>query len=79
MSSLWTPEGEVNLLEKNVSHLTAQEGAALKAMHAVAQKYNIGLVCMRCDKAIQGANSGAESAYAVACQCRELRFPAGGK
>lgn len=74
-SSLWTPEGEVTIGQKDVKMVSAAEGRVFREMHALAQRYRIGLVCMLCDKAIQGSNGGGESTQSVTCQCREFRFP----
>lgn len=74
-TSLWTPEGEINLA-KPFETANPLEGATLQAMHPVAQKYNIALVCQRCNTSFQGKNNEGDSIYVIACQCREIKFDA---
>lgn len=73
--SLWTPDGEKVLREKDVITVTdAMERVTFARMHEYAQRYGLALICQRCDTAIQGKNSGHEAIPAVACACREFRF-----
>lgn len=76
-SSLWTPEGEVSTLEKDVVHITKADLAILARFHEFAQKYQFSVVCPRCDTALMGANNDSTITPSVACKCRELRYIGG--
>lgn len=39
-----------------------------------AMKHKVGLVCMKCDKAITGTNGSQESHLKVGCGCREFVY-----
>ena len=71
--SLWTPDGEVNLGLRDQQMMNPQEMQVMRNLHPIAQKFNFCIVCMRCNKAVQGMNQGGETTFAVACQCREIR------
>lgn len=74
-SKLWTPSGEVPIAERDVIPITAKELQMLSILHEFAHKYQITVVCKRCDSSLQGKNNGHETVSAgVACQCREFRF-----
>lgn len=64
--------------EKNVVELTTPELHMLSALHEFAQKYQLTIVCKRCNHSMGGVNSDSElkagKAPAVACQCREWRY-----
>jgi hypothetical protein len=53
--------------------MSPQEMKVMRDLHAVAQKFNFGLVCMKCNKALQGSNQGGEQFFVITCQCREIR------
>jgi hypothetical protein len=72
--SLWTPEGNVPLLGKDVVPISRAEIINLSKLHEFAQQHGLSLVCKRCDKAITGANANLQTGAAVACQCREFRY-----
>lgn len=73
-NSLWTPEGEKLLSEKNVTPVPREELAFWTALHDYAFKYNLSIVCRSCNSAITGQNNDSAKVLAVACQCREFRF-----
>jgi hypothetical protein len=74
-NSLWTPEGEKVLREKDV--VIVQNPLVRETfirMHEVAFHEEISMVCKRCDSAITGKNNDDTRVLAVACKCREWRF-----
>lgn len=71
--SLWTPDGEVSLRQKDVDTIAPQQMRQFQDFHALAQRLRITLVCSLCDTAIQGQNTTGGGSHAVACQCREIR------
>lgn len=74
-SSLWTPEGEKILTQRDVIPVVnPMERVTFVRMHEIAFKYGISLVCKRCDSAIIGQNNDSTPTLSVACKCREWRF-----
>lgn len=76
-NSLWTPDGERALVERDVIPVqNAMERVTFARMHEIAQRYGISLVCKRCDSSIEGKNNGHDAVPSVSCKCREWRFVA---
>lgn len=75
-NSLWTPNGPVDLQEKDVIPVVdVMERVTLARMHEIAHKYGLSIVCKRCDVAITGQNNDTPGApRSIACRCREWRF-----
>lgn len=74
-NSLWTPDGERALAEKDVIQVTnAMERVTFARMHEIAHRYGIALVCRRCDSSIEGKNSGQDAIPSVECKCQQWRF-----
>jgi hypothetical protein len=74
-NSLWTPEGEQALHEKNVVAVPpGREMNQWADLHFLADKYNLSIVCRSCNHGITGQNNDSSKILAVACQCREWRF-----
>lgn len=73
---MWTPDGEVPLQEKDVIQINQKELILLGHLHEFAQKYQISIVCKRCDGSITGNNNDSPDnrTPSVSCQCREWRF-----
>lgn len=75
---LWTPQGEVSLREKNVEFLSHSQLVALSFMHEWAHKFQLTIICKRCDSAVTGRNSDGDlqagKHASVACQCTEWRY-----
>jgi hypothetical protein len=73
--SLWTPEGPVDLREKDVILVTdPMERVTFARFHEIAHKYHFTVTCQRCDHAIVGQNNDSTKILSVACRCREWRF-----
>lgn len=73
--SLWTPDGPVDLREKDVTIISdPRERMLFIGFHEVAFRHTISVVCPRCDSAITGQNNDSGQVWAVACRCREWRF-----
>lgn len=74
-SSLWTPDGPVDLQEKDVIPvMIPMERVTLVRMHEIAHKYGLSIVCKRCDQAVTGQNNDSSPTHSIACRCREWRF-----
>ena len=73
---LWTPEGIVDLRQKDITPVThPMERQTWARFHEIAHKYGLSVVCQRCDCAITGQNNDQPgSTMSVACRCREWRF-----
>lgn len=76
-SSLWTPDGEVSIRERDVTPVTREEIILLSKLHEFAVKHDIVIFCKRCEKNISGQNNATTRTLSVACQCREFRHYAG--
>lgn len=76
--SLWTPEGEHRLQEKDVVALTHAQLTALSFLHEWAFTYQLTITCKRCNSAVLGKNNDVDinqgKAPSVACQCTEWRY-----
>lgn len=71
---LWTPDRDINLdVSGNVRPIPSRDMQQFVNFHAVAQKYQIVLACLKCRQPFQGLNSGTGTTQAVSCGCRELR------
>lgn len=75
-NSLWTPDGEVSMRERDVIELKPQEVRMLSWLHAWAHEQQVNIFCKRCEKPITGANNDdpAAKAVTVQCQCRQWIF-----
>ena len=75
-ASLWTPEGERRLVDKDVIIIAnPMERVTFARMHEIAHREQFSLVCKRCDSAVTGQNNDAPGAVpTVSCKCREWRF-----
>lgn len=70
---LWTPDGDVTT-HQDIARATRRDMEILMAMHDVAQKFNLSVVCQGCDTAMVGKNASPNSRLlSVACKCREIR------
>lgn len=72
--SLWTPEGE-KFLARDVEVIPKEHMRLFRDFHVIAQRLNISLVCLRCNRPYMGKNQGGETVYVVECGCREVRAP----
>jgi hypothetical protein len=72
--TLWTPDGNVPVREKDVVPITRNDLGMLAMLHRFAQTHGLIVVCERCDTSLGGKNNGHEANPSVACQCREFRF-----
>lgn len=72
--TMWTPEGEVPLAEKDVIPITRNDIILLSKLHEFAQQHDIAVVCRKCDRSIGGHNNDTVQYLSVACQCREFRY-----
>lgn len=74
--SLYTPEGEVSLQEKDVIPINRRTLQVLAWLHEWAFNQQINIFCKRCEQPIRGQNNDAnpQDTPAVACQCREWRY-----
>lgn len=72
--SLWTPDGEVSVKEKDVIRITRDELGMLAMLDRFSRKHGLMIICPHCDKSLLGKNNGQERTPSVACGCREFRF-----
>lgn len=72
--TLWTPDGQVDLREKDVIPINRRELIMLANLHEFSVKYGASYVCKRCDSAITGQNNDSTPVPSVACRCREFRY-----
>lgn len=74
--SLWTPEGNRPLRERDVIPLNSTEVRMLSWLHQWAEKFQLSIICKRCDHSIHGRNNDDPSIrhVTVSCQCREWRY-----
>lgn len=74
--SLWTPNGPVDLQEKDVIAVQdPMERVTMARLHEIAHKRHWTIVCQRCDFAITGQNNDTPGApRSIACRCTEYRF-----
>jgi len=68
--TLWTPGGNVTL-NKELVKVTRDTIAMLAMLDKWTSENRVGLVCMNCDSAIVGQNTGHEKRLKIACKCRE--------
>jgi hypothetical protein len=72
--SIWTPDGEVPLKEKDVLPLTRRQIIMLSELHEFAHYNGITIFCKRCEQPVTGQNNDSSQVLSVSCQCREWRF-----
>lgn len=72
--TLWTPDGDVPLREKDVIPLSPQEVRMLSLLHEFAHTHQINIFCKRCSTPITGQNNDSSPYVSVNCQCREWRY-----
>lgn len=73
--SLWTPDGPVDLREKDVIPVSnPRERMLFVGFHEISFRHHFTVVCQRCDSAIVGQNNDSGKVWSVACRCREWRF-----
>lgn len=58
--------------------MTRKETQTLADLEAFAEKHEVNIFCKRCQRPIVGKNGVNTQTFAVACQCREWRYGAGG-
>lgn len=75
-NSLWTPQGEVVLKEKDVIPLRPEEVRMLSWLHKWAHHQQVNIFCKRCEQPITGGNNDSPDAKTVSvqCQCRQWIF-----
>lgn len=76
-SSLYTPQGEHPLTERDVIVIDRRAIMALAWLHEFAFHHKVALICEKCGQPIKGVNSGNEPQPAVSCLCREFRYAGG--
>jgi hypothetical protein len=59
--------------ERDVEQMSPRDMSIIEAMHGVAQRHNIGLVCARCLTPFQGYNNTTDATHTIMCNCREIR------
>lgn len=80
-STLWTPDGNVPLHsgQRQVDAASEAEMRAIANVHGPCQRLGIMLVCLRCDKPLQGQNDGRGRQASIWCKCREIRADFGNR
>ena len=73
-NSLWTPNGPVDLQQKDVTAISLHELRVMSYLHEMAQKYKWTLICQKCDHSIEGRNNDSVPQPAVSCRCTEWRY-----
>jgi hypothetical protein len=74
--TLWTPDGERNVREKDVIPINQKELILLGHLHEFAHRHKVQIRCTLCDSPIFGQNNDGPDnrTPSVHCQCREWRF-----
>ena len=73
MSNLITTTNWNGSHENDVLSLTREEIKILIAFHDIAQRYDWGIVCSKCQRNLQGTNARTDRILAVTCHCTEYR------
>jgi hypothetical protein len=73
---LWTPEGIIDVEEKDVLHLSPDDVRAFSWLQVfiARHKLKVSLVCNRCNHAITGTNNDSSKVLSMACRCTEWRL-----
>lgn len=72
-NKIWTPDGDITT-HADVNRATPRDMEILMAMHDVAQKFGMVVVCRKCDSSFQGNNASPNSRLmSISCKCREIR------
>lgn len=71
---LYTPDGDINLdVAGNRRIIPPRDMQQIANFHALAQKYQFVVACLKCRQPFQGLNTGHGATQAISCGCRELR------
>lgn len=74
MPTLWTPDRDIDIsTQRDVVPIPAPWMKQFEALHPIAQKLDLMLMCVRCLKPFMGYNGTTGQTQAIACGCRELR------
>lgn len=66
-------EGE-HVVDRDTQELNRFELQTLARMHEIAAKFELSIVCKRCDHAFTGKNNDSVQQPAIECRCRVLRY-----
>ncbi len=70
--NIWVPEST-----KGAETMSAADMMTLAAALGVCTKYQIGLLCPRCDQSFHGKNGTTDKTWIIECACRQIRADMG--
>jgi len=71
-SDLILPPGVVENFQEAIS-VRPEKMIAFANMSSIANEWGLAIVCLKCDKAVQGRNSLEDDVWQVQCGCREWK------